>query len=157
MSLSRISWTETPMFFSVRRYSPAHFHVWSNIFPWSFRMYSSDTIPTGAARSAIAHSLAWSMFSRSHSFSSSFVARFGIRSASSCGERGVLPSLVAAIVVTFLPFASECVSFLPQFSPALLRPLGLPTPCCAQRRERFLLPWFSHVLRQARGCCRFLV
>src|ERR1700680_1640919 len=156
MSLSRMSWHGTPMFFSVRRYSPAHFHVWSNIFPWSFRTYSSEAISSALVRSAIAQSLASRIFSRSHSFSSSLVARFGMRSASSSGERGVLPSLVAVIVVTFFLFASGFFLFLPRFSPALLQRLGLPTPCCAQRRGRFQQLWFSHALPQFSECFRFL-
>src|ERR1700683_4964281 len=109
--LSRTSWKEPPIVFSARRYSPAHFQVWSNIFLWSFRTYSSQAIFSALMRSPMAHFLAKSMFSRSHSFSSSLVARFGIRSASSSAERGVLPSLVNCIVVTLFPFAQDASRF----------------------------------------------
>src|SRR5881227_3215658 len=81
------------MFFSVRRYCPAHFHVWSNILLWRFRTYSSEGISAGLVRSSMAQALACRLFSRSHSLSSSFVAKLGMRSASSSGESGVLPSL----------------------------------------------------------------
>src|ERR1700722_4853392 len=150
-----MSWNGTPMFFSEHRYSPAHFHVWSNIFPWSFRTYLSEALSTAPVLFANAQSLASRMFSRSHSFSSSLIARLGMRSASSSGEMGVLPSLVAVIVVTLFLFASGFVLFLPQFSPALLQRLGLPTPCCARRRGRFQQLWFSHALLQVPECFRF--
>src|SRR5579864_3797438 len=142
------------MFFSVRRYSPAHFHVWSNILLCSIRTYSSDGIPAGLARSSMAHALACRLFSRSHSFSSSFVAKLGMRSASSSGESGVLPSLPVPSVVIFFGPSSICVWFLPRSCPRFHRLLDLPKPCCAQRRGRFPLLLFVRLVPPSRGCFR---
>src|SRR5579863_335303 len=111
---------------------------------------------TALVRLAIAQALASKMFSRSHSFSSSLVARFGMRSASSSGERGVLPSLAAVIVVTLFRFASGFVSFPPRFSLPLLQRPGPLTPCCAQPRGRFQQLWFSHAPPQVPECFPFL-
>src|SRR5690348_7996057 len=55
----------------------------------------------GRVRSRADHSLARNMFSRSHSLSSSLVARLGISSRSSSGDSGVLPSpAVVSIVIS---------------------------------------------------------
>src|SRR5208283_4326142 len=103
------------------------------------------------------HSLAPSMFSLSHSFSSSFVARFGMRSASSSGESGVFPPLVLPGVIISSRYAQGGGSSLRRSS-SLFRPrLDLPTPCCAQQRERFQKPWFAHAPPPVPECSRFLV
>src|ERR1700722_8083928 len=127
------------MFLSVCRYCPAHFHVSSNIFRCNFRTYSSETTSAGLPRRClVAHSRARNMFCRSHSFSSSFVARLGIKSASSSGEIGVFPSPLIAAGITGSGPGSECVASLLRFSPAPLLRLGPPAPWCAQRHEHFL-------------------
>src|SRR5436305_1546073 len=144
------------MFFSVRRYCPAHFHVWSNILLWRFRTYSSEGISAGLVRSSMAQALACRLFSRSHSLSSSFVAKLGMRSASSSGESGVLPSLPVPSVVISFGLSSGCVRFLPRSCPRFHRQPDLLTPCCAQRRGRFPLLSFSRLLPLGRECFRSL-
>src|SRR5215471_13081147 len=144
------------MFFSERRYSPAHFHVWSNIFLCSFRTYSSDGISAGLVRSSMAQALACRLFSRSHSLSSSFVAKLGMRSPRSSGESGVLPSLPAPSVVISFGLSSVCVWFLPRSCPRFHRRPDLPKPCCAQPRGRFLLPSFSRLVPRGHECFRSL-
>src|SRR5262245_58274852 len=143
------------MFFSVRRNSPAHFQVWSNIFLCNFRTYSSDGISVGLVRSSIAQALACRLFSRSHSLSSSFVAKLGMRSASSSGESGVLPSLPVPSVVISFGLSSVCAWFLPRSCPRFHPRPDLPAPCCAQRRGRFQLPSFSPCAPPGRECFRF--
>src|ERR1041385_244178 len=144
------------MFFSVRRYCPAHFHVWSNILLCSIRTYSSNGISAGLARSSMAQALACRLFSRSHSLSSSFVAKLGMRSASSSGESGVLPSLPVPSVVTSFGLSSVCVWFLPRSCPRFHRRPDLPKPCCAQLRGRFPLPLFARLVPPGHGCFRSL-
>src|ERR1019366_7984712 len=91
----------------------------------------------GVVRSPTAHALATSRFSLSHSLSSSLVARLGIRSASSSGDKGVLPSLDRVGIVIGWRFPLEVGSFLRQFFPAPCQPLGPPKPWCVQQTGRF--------------------